>query len=65
MSSQEDESAYSAMLSRPMLADGEKTLQEYFSLTDNVGGGRLKHKIRSLIHEKMFELESSGPVGTK
>jgi hypothetical protein len=50
------------MLSRPMLADGEKTLREYFSLADNVGGGRLKRKIRSIIHEKMLDLEGSGPI---
>ncbi|CEG00894.1 Glycosyl transferase, family 10 [Ostreococcus tauri] len=39
-------------LKLPILADGENTLKRFFSLTEDVGGGQLKHKIRSLIHKE-------------
>lgn len=41
--------AYSEMLSQPTLADGNNTLEEFFSLSDDVGGGKLKRKILDMI----------------
>jgi hypothetical protein len=40
--------AYSEMLARPVLA-GPHVLEKYFSLTDDVGGGALKQRIRDLV----------------
>ena len=39
--------AYSEVLSQPILADG--ALEEYFSLSDDVGGGKVKEQIRSMV----------------
>ena len=33
------------MVAEPILADGQRTLEEHFSLLDDVGGGRLKQRI--------------------
>ena len=41
--------AYMEVLAQPILADGERTLEEYFSLSDDVGGGRLKRRIRAMV----------------
>ena len=42
--------AYNAILEgQPILADGERTIQKYFSLADHIGGGLLKNKIRRLV----------------
>jgi hypothetical protein len=37
---------YQQMLSRPILRDGENTIAQYFSFSDNIGGGKLKERIR-------------------
>ena len=44
-------SAWSEMVARPVLKEGERTLQEYFSVTDRVGGGVLKARIRKMVAE--------------
>jgi hypothetical protein len=41
-----DPGAYSAMIQQPILADGNITLQKYFSFEDAIGQGVLKHEIR-------------------
>ena len=38
--------AYKEMFQEPILAHGEETIAEYFSVRDNEGGGRLKWAIR-------------------
>lgn len=44
-----DPGLYMAMKSAPILANGENTLKKYFSFSENVGKGTLKHKIRHLL----------------
>ena len=46
---EQNNSAYLEKLNAPILAEGELSLKKYFSLTDDVGSGELKHKIRSLV----------------
>lgn len=42
--------AYQEMLrNAPILRDGKKTVEEFFSLRDDVGGGKLKNRIRHII----------------
>ena len=41
--------AYKRMLARPVLKDGERTLENYFSFSDEIGGGKLKQKVRNLV----------------
>ena len=45
--------AYAEVLAQPILADGERTLEEYFSLSDDVGGGKLKQRIRNMVLGKV------------
>mmetsp|Transcript_26997 Transcript_26997/g.39972 ORF Transcript_26997/g.39972 Transcript_26997/m.39972 type:complete len:414 (-) Transcript_26997:243-1484(-) len=40
---------YDAMLAEPILADGEATIEKYFSIEDGIGGGRLKNRIRRMV----------------
>eukprot|EP00591_Stephanopyxis_turris_P006866 CAMPEP_0195518732 /NCGR_PEP_ID=MMETSP0794_2-20130614/13581_1 /TAXON_ID=515487 /ORGANISM="Stephanopyxis turris, Strain CCMP 815" /LENGTH=433 /DNA_ID=CAMNT_0040647753 /DNA_START=87 /DNA_END=1388 /DNA_ORIENTATION=+ len=41
--------AYEEMLSQPILANGAKTMEDFFSLVDVVGHGHLKKKIRNMM----------------
>mmetsp|Transcript_30511 Transcript_30511/g.62331 ORF Transcript_30511/g.62331 Transcript_30511/m.62331 type:complete len:485 (+) Transcript_30511:53-1507(+) len=41
--------AYEKMLGQPILADGERTVEKYFSWSDDVGGGKLKKRIRIMM----------------
>ena len=41
------EKLYEEMLNEPIVANGERTIQDYFSLTDDIGNGELKHKMRA------------------
>ena len=41
--------AYAEVLAQPILANGERTLEEYFSLSDDVGGGKLKKRIWDMV----------------
>jgi len=36
---------YEAILNEPILKDGETTIEQYFSLRDDVGGGKLKNQM--------------------
>jgi hypothetical protein len=45
-----NETAYNDMLrNQPILKDGENTIQEYFSYSDEIGNGILKKKIRAMM----------------
>jgi len=44
-----DAEKYNAMLAEPIAANGDKTIEKYFSFDDNVGGGALKKKIRKML----------------
>eukprot|EP01047_Picozoa_sp_COSAG01_P037312 COSAG01_NODE_2957_length_6795_cov_8.325119_7_plen_560_part_00 len=46
---EQDRQALDTMLSLPILAQGETTLEEYFSLYDEVGDGKLRHRIRKMV----------------
>lgn len=41
--------AYFEVMNEPILANGEDTINQYFSLQDQVGSGLLKHRIRAMI----------------
>jgi len=38
--------AYQQMLNEPILADGERTIEKYFSFDDTIGNGVLKNRVR-------------------
>lgn len=42
-------SAYSSMLNLPILANGKTTIEDYFSFRDDLGGGKLRKRIRKLM----------------
>lgn len=44
-----DEDAYDAMVSRPILANGTRTVEDVFSLNDTLGNGKLKRRIRRMV----------------
>jgi hypothetical protein len=46
---EENETAYLEMWNYPILANGNKTLEDFFSLTDDIGHGKLKQKIRQVM----------------
>jgi hypothetical protein len=46
---EKNSTAYYERLSAPILANGNQTLRDYFSLTDDIGGGHLKKRIRSML----------------
>jgi hypothetical protein len=46
---EENATAYQAIFDHPILANGNATLETYFSLHDSVGRGRLKHEIRVMM----------------
>lgn len=46
---EENQTAYHEMLHEPILANGEETIERYFSIRDEEGGGRLKWAIRDRI----------------
>jgi hypothetical protein len=46
--------AYTEMLSQPMFVDG--SLAKYFSLSDDIGGGKLKQRIRNMV------MDSNSPI---
>ena len=41
--------AYADVVARPILADGQRTLEEYFSLSDRIGGGKLKRRVLRML----------------
>ena len=47
---EKDPEKYREMLAKPILAQpAEKTLETYFSISDDVGGGKLKGTIREML----------------
>ena len=45
----DDPKKYENMTKEPILKDGNQTISEYFSIRDEVGGGRVKRKIRKML----------------
>mmetsp|Transcript_14989 Transcript_14989/g.15168 ORF Transcript_14989/g.15168 Transcript_14989/m.15168 type:complete len:147 (-) Transcript_14989:192-632(-) len=46
---EQNRTAYRSMLSKPILADGERSLEQWFSFSDDIGNGILKRRIRSML----------------
>jgi hypothetical protein len=46
---------------QPILAHGDSTIQHYFSLSEEIGGGFFKHKIRTLMQLPPEEQEEEHP----
>ena len=46
---EENYTAYHEMLAQPILKNGNQTINEYFSLSDRIGDGSLKWKIRAMM----------------
>jgi len=44
-----DDKLYESMMNEPILANGEQTVQDYFSFGDEIGEGRLKERMRKLL----------------
>ena len=44
-----NDKAYFERLSHPILKEGNETIRKYFSLSDDVGGGYLKGRIRKMM----------------
>jgi hypothetical protein len=42
-------SAYAEVMAQPILANGDRTVEEFFSLSDEIGNATLKHKIHSVM----------------
>ena len=43
---EENPDAYQQMLNEPILADGERTIEKYFSFEESIGNGMLKKRVR-------------------
>lgn len=56
---EEHPEAYDLVLQQPILANGEKTIEDYFSFDDAVGGGKLKQKIREMVGWSVGRSEQS------
>lgn len=51
-----NQSAYQEMLAEPIFKDGNRTINRWFSLSDDIGDGSLKKKIRkTLMLDSSFE----------
>jgi hypothetical protein len=46
---EKNQTAYDEVLNEPILANGEQTIEDYFSFRDDVGGGKLKKRIRNML----------------
>jgi hypothetical protein len=46
---EKNETAYDEIQNEPILANGDQTIEDYFSLRDDVGGGKLKKRIRNML----------------
>jgi hypothetical protein len=46
---EKNQTAYDEILNEPILANGDQTIQDYFSFRDDVGGGKLKKRIRNML----------------
>lgn len=47
---EKNSTAYDHVMAQPILAHGNQTIQDYFSLSDDIGDGKLKNQIRSMIN---------------
>ena len=47
--------AYDEVMSEPILANGTETAEKYFSLADDIGGGKLRKRIRGMIDEARWK----------
>lgn len=57
---------YEKVLRAPILRDGERTVEEYFSVDDNIGGGKLKNRIRRLVGlDRVVERQQGSEVEIK
>jgi hypothetical protein len=46
---EKNQTAYDEVLNEPILANGKQTIEDYFSFRDDVGGGKLKKRIRNML----------------
>jgi hypothetical protein len=46
---EKNQTAYDEVLNEPILANGDQTIEDYFSFRDDVGGGKLKKRIRKML----------------
>ena len=46
---QNNATKYYERLAAPILANGNQTIRDYFSLADDIGGGHLKQRIRTML----------------
>jgi hypothetical protein len=46
---EKNQTAYDEVRSEPILANGDQTIEDYFSFRDDVGGGKLKKRIRNML----------------
>jgi hypothetical protein len=46
---EKNQTAYAEVLKEPILANGDQTIEDYFSFRDDVGGGKLKKRIRNML----------------
>jgi hypothetical protein len=46
---EKNQTAYDEVLNEPILANGDQTIEDYFSFRDDVGGGKLKKRIRNML----------------
>ncbi len=42
----DDKDLYEAMMNETIIANGEETIEKYFSFNNSIGGGKLKRRIR-------------------
>mmetsp|Transcript_69242 Transcript_69242/g.77466 ORF Transcript_69242/g.77466 Transcript_69242/m.77466 type:complete len:451 (-) Transcript_69242:158-1510(-) len=47
--------AYEEILNFPILSNGKQTVAEYFSFSDNIGGGKLKERIRKKLRLDLYD----------
>lgn len=60
---EKNRTAYAEVLSEPILADG--ALETYFSLSDDVAGGLLKRRIRSMLFDSNVRLANVKEIDAK
>jgi hypothetical protein len=48
-------SVYSTMMGQPILANGNKTIEDFFSFSDNFGNGIVKRRIRETLELEKYE----------
>jgi hypothetical protein len=46
---EDNPAAYQQMLNEPILADGDRTIEKYFSFDDSIGKGMLKKRVRKML----------------